>query len=221
MIFGIIAAVILLILMLKFLTKRLHMKKLDKFMSRIHSKLGILLIMAFIIHMIQSFSLFDSRPLYIYILGVSLVICIIVEALSYYCRKQIGNNWIKIHRITALIIGILLVCHICSCIYSVTSYQKVVKNIVISEIDVSHIPDGIYEGEYDVEYIYAKVKVTIKNGIITEIKILEHRNERGGPAEKITEDIINKQTIDVDAVSGATNSSEVIKKAVENALINR
>ena len=32
------------------------------------------------------------------------------------------------------------------------------------------------------------------------------------------EKIIEEQKIDVDAVSGATNSSTVIKKAVENAL---
>ncbi|WP_227835506.1 MULTISPECIES: FMN-binding protein [unclassified Clostridioides] len=31
--------------------------------------------------------------------------------------------------------------------------------------------------------------------------------------------VLNKQKVDVDAVSGATNSSKVIKKAIENALI--
>ena len=221
MIFGIIAATILLILISKFFTKRIPMKKLDRFMAKIHSKLGFLLIIVLLIHLIQSFSLFDSRPIYIYILGVILVICIIVAAASYYFRKQLGNKWIKVHRIFALITVILVVCHIGSCLYSVTSYQKVVNNIVISEIDVTHIPDGIYEGEYDVIYIYAKVEVTVKHGKIADINILEHRNERGGPAEKITTSIINEQKIDVDAVSGATNSSRVIKKAVENALMNR
>jgi len=221
MIFGIIAAVTLLLILLKFLTKRTHLKKLDKFMAKIHWKLGILLLIAIIIHIILTFSVFNSRPLYIYILGVSLVIAILAAAASYYFRRQLGNNWIKIHRITALIVVILVLFHIGSSLYSVISYQKEVSNIVISDIDVSHIPDGIYEGEYDVEYIYAKVEVTVKYEKITEIKLLEHRNERGGPAEKITADIIKEQKIDVDAVSGATNSSKVIKKAVENALMNR
>ena len=221
MIFGIISAIILLLLILKFLTKRLSMKKLDKFMGKIHSKLGLLLIIILIIHMIQSFSVFNSRPLYIYILGASLVICIIMAAASYYFRKKIGNKWIKLHRITALVAVILVVCHIGSSLYSVISYQKEVSNIVVSDIDVSHISDGIYVGDYNVEYIYAKVEVTVKQGRITGIEILEHRNERGGPAEKITGDIITEQKIDVDAISGATNSSKVIKKAVETALINR
>lgn len=47
---------------------------------------------------------------------------------------------------------------------------------------------------------------------------MEHRHERGKAAEVVIEKIIKEQKIDVDAISGATNSSTVIKKAVENAL---
>ena len=67
-------------------------------------------------------------------------------------------------------------------------------------------------------FIYAKVEVTVQNGEITNINILEHRHERGKTAEAITNKIVDEQKIDVDAISGATNSSTVIKKAVENAI---
>jgi uncharacterized protein with FMN-binding domain len=90
--------------------------------------------------------------------------------------------------------------------------------MTFSDIDISSITDGIYEGECNVDYIYAKVSVSVKEGVITDLKLLEHKNERGAAAERIVEDILDKQTINVDAVSGATNSSKVIKKAVENAL---
>lgn len=40
----------------------------------------------------------------------------------------------------------------------------------------------------------------------------------GKTAEVIADSIVDEQKIDVDAISGATNSSTVIKKAVENAL---
>ena len=70
-------------------------------------------------------------------------------------------------------------------------------------------------------FIYAKVEVTVQNGEITNINILEHRHERGKAAEVITDSIVDEQKIDVDAISGATNSSIVIKKAVENALKSR
>ena len=103
---------------------------------------------------------------------------------------------------------------------SVTDYKQAVKETTFEEINISDISDGVYIGEYDVNFIYAKVEVTVQNGEITNINILEHRHERGKAAEAITNKIVDEQKIDVDAISGATNSSTVIKKAVENALKN-
>ena len=104
---------------------------------------------------------------------------------------------------------------------SVADYKKAVKETTFEDIHISDIPDGVYVGEYDVNFIYAKVEVTVQNGEITNINILEHRNERGKTAEVIADSIVDEQKIDVDAISGATNSSTVIKKAVENALKSR
>ncbi|MDE6167813.1 MAG: FMN-binding protein [Acetatifactor sp.] len=101
---------------------------------------------------------------------------------------------------------------------SVADYKRAVKETAFSSIDISNIPDGIYVGEYDVNFVYAKVEVTVRNGVITSIDILEHKNQRGKPAEVVADRIIEEQKIDVDAISGATNSSTVIKKAVENAI---
>lgn len=103
---------------------------------------------------------------------------------------------------------------------SVTDYKQAVKETTFEEINIPDISDGVYVGEYDVNFIYAKVEVTVQNGEITSINILEHRNERGKAAEVITNKIVDEQRIDVDAISSATNSSTVIKKAVENALKN-
>lgn len=104
---------------------------------------------------------------------------------------------------------------------SVADYKQAVRETTFEDINISDIPDGVYVGEYDVDLIYAKVEVTVQNGEITNINILEHRHERGKTAEVITDSIVEEQKIDVDAISGATNSSTVIKKAVENALKSR
>lgn len=101
---------------------------------------------------------------------------------------------------------------------SVADYKKAVKETTFSGIEISAIPDGVYIGEYDVDFIFARVEVTVQNGMITGIDILEHENGRGKPAEIVVDRIIEEQKIDVDAISGATNSSIVIKKAVDNAL---
>ena len=100
----------------------------------------------------------------------------------------------------------------------VFDYKMAVKKTTFSNIEISDIPDGVYVGEYDVNFIYVKVEVMVQNGVINSIDILNHKNERGKSAEIIADRIIEEQKIDVDTVSGATNSSTVIKKAVENAL---
>lgn len=116
---------------------------------------------------------------------------------------------------TCLLVGLLLGADY---LRRVANYQRAVKETVIEEIDLSRVSDGTYTGEYDVGFVYAKVKVTIEGGEITEVRILEHKNEGGGSAEAVTADIVAEQRIGVDAVTGATNSSTVIKKAVENAV---
>lgn len=103
-------------------------------------------------------------------------------------------------------------------IKGVLDYRKAVNEIAFDNINISDVADGIYFGECDVNFIYAKVEVTVESGEIISIDILEHKNGRGKSAESVVNEIVNEQKIDVDAVAGATNSSKVIKKAVENAI---
>lgn len=122
--------------------------------------------------------------------------------------------------ISVIILLFLLIGLICGAVYlkNVADYKRAIGETTFDEIDIADVSDGIYIGEYDVNFIYAKVEVTVEDGEIVSINILEHRHERGKAAEKVIEKIIEEQKIDVDAVSGATNSSTVIKKTVENAL---
>ena len=49
---------------------------------------------------------------------------------------------------------------------------------------------------------------------------MEHVNGQGSGAERIPATVVEKQTLQIDMVSGATYSSKVILKAIENALLN-
>lgn len=122
-----------------------------------------------------------------------------------------------------IIIGaIALVIIICTLgiryLKGVYDYKEKVKNIVINDVNLENKEDGQYFGEYDVNFISAKVEVDIKDKKISDIKLIEHKNERGAKAEVIPERVVNSQSLKVDAVSGATNSSKVILKAIQNAL---
>lgn len=100
----------------------------------------------------------------------------------------------------------------------VQDYKDKVNNIQIGDINISELQDGIYTGEYDVGFIYAKVEVTVISGRITKIRLIRHDNDKGAAAEDITDTVIREQLLQVDAVSGATNSSKTILKAIEEAL---
>lgn len=97
-------------------------------------------------------------------------------------------------------------------------YADKVDEIPVSNPDMGNIHDGTYRGEYSVAPVYVKVEVSVADHEITDVRILEHGNGLGGKAEKIADDVVRTQSLDVDAVSGATVSSKCIVKAVENAL---
>jgi len=95
------------------------------------------------------------------------------------------------------------------------------KNTKASLPDLDGKPDGIYRGEYHVSGtpVKAVMDVSLENGQLTLLKIVNHTSSPvGKKAETIVNDIIEKQSLGIDAVSGATASSIAILKAVENAL---
>jgi len=97
-------------------------------------------------------------------------------------------------------------------------YKQAMATIEIAELDITKLEDGVYAGSYDAKIIAASVEVTVDEGRITKIELVKHKYEKGGPAVSVIDEIIANQTLEVDVVSGATNSSKTILKAVENAL---
>ena len=96
------------------------------------------------------------------------------------------------------------------------------KNMQISLPDLTNKADGTYRGEADFSGTPTKVilDTVLQNHVITSINIIKHNcSPIGKKAEKIIDRILEQQSLDVDVVSGATVSSNAIKKAVENALL--
>jgi uncharacterized protein with FMN-binding domain len=217
MIFGIPAAVLLIVVCLRFAEKR-FIKKSRVFL-KLHAPASILLVIVAALHICTAIPLFASRPLYVLITGI---LCLALIILAIYSGHRIrkGSGARRLHRLSALFAFICVILHIAMFFLSFMTYQNRINNVAISGVDVSAVPDGVYIGECDVTYIYARVEVKIKSGEIADIVILEHRNERGEAAESVVNNILEQQKIEVDTVSGATNSSIVIIKAVENALSN-
>jgi uncharacterized protein with FMN-binding domain len=91
-------------------------------------------------------------------------------------------------------------------------------NITFQIVNAAGVPDGVYNGSYEIGPVKVIIRATIKGESIVDIDILEHRRGLGGKAERIVEDVIQSQRLDIEAVSGATVSSKAILKAIEDAL---
>jgi len=224
MVLGIVTAVLLVLECCMFLLKyckrlknTVYQGKTSKVLLTLHEALGFLLLASTALHLVTSWKLAHQRPLLTYITGVSMVVCIALAVVSFLLRGQC-KKWRAIHHFAAGLLIILIVVHILCGVVSFGQYTKKMNAVEVTDISATGIPDGSYIGECDVGYIYAKVRVDVSNETITDVVILEHRNERGGAAEVITDDMVREQDARVEAVSGATNSSRVIMKAAENAL---
>jgi uncharacterized protein with FMN-binding domain len=84
--------------------------------------------------------------------------------------------------------------------------------------------DGVYESAGMGYRGPIHLRVRIEGGNITEIDILESEEDPlvGGAAiEELTDLVFMYNSIDLDAVSGATESSEGFLKALENAIMGQ
>ncbi len=91
-------------------------------------------------------------------------------------------------------------------------------DLVVSNVNVSAVRDGTYEGEQLTKLVTAKVEVVVASGSIVSIKVLKHRHGPLHGADAIADRVVAAQSLEVDGVSGATTSSKVMLKAIENAL---
>ena len=123
-----------------------------------------------------------------------------------------------------IILGIIILVII---VLGSIAFNRINKNLQsleenrISMIDLASLEDGVYLGSYAAFPVKVKVEVLLKDHKIEDIKILEHVNGKGKPAEDIVKAMIEKQTIDVDVIAGASYSSRVIQKAIEEALLKK
>ena len=82
------------------------------------------------------------------------------------------------------------------------------------EVDLK---DGTYEGGY----AFIRVSVTVSDGKISDINILDHGGGGGkykNMIEPLLDEMIKNQSTEADAVTGATRSSEYLSNAVQDAV---
>ena len=100
--------------------------------------------------------------------------------------------------------------------------EKAIKEsqAIGSEVSTDSLKDGEYEGTATGYGGPLTVRITIKGGKLTDIKVVSHTEtpEYFSRASAVIGKILNSGNVNVDSVSGATISSNAIKKAVADAL---
>lgn len=91
--------------------------------------------------------------------------------------------------------------------------------LVITDVDISKVPDGSYIGSYSRGRFSYKVEVIVKNNRIDSISILDKPSiSLEDTPKKVIDRVLEKQSLNVDLVSEATVTSKAILKAIENAI---
>lgn len=215
--------------------------KVNMFLIKRHKLFGITLIFTGVVHGISS-----PRSVLSPNLGTATWLLSILMYSSCILKKRLGKNehikkegWVYYHRVVALLFVLVLAVHILTMKGIIQRYRysspKVTENSLTQEDNVSPedqaIPperqpeakyiDGTYEGEGIGHEPGIKVSVTIDKGAISDVAVVSHNEtpERCSEAmQLIPQRIVAQQSTQVDAVSGATESSMGIMEAVSDAL---
>jgi uncharacterized protein with FMN-binding domain len=127
----------------------------------------------------------------------------------------------KIWKKILLVLGIFLILIIAFGIaffFRARQMVKHIESVVIRDIDLTQIADGIYNGEFGDFLADVELKVTIKDHKIEKIEIIKQRAGPGYEAIETIDQILDAQSPKVDMVTGATGSSRSIMIAVQSAL---
>jgi len=92
------------------------------------------------------------------------------------------------------------------------------RNLAVNNVSLENLPDGVYAGSFKGGRFSHSVEVTIKDNRIVDIRKIKPSK----PAEKlyrqIYDRVIEEQSLTIDAVSGASVTTNTALKAIENAL---
>ncbi|KOA20015.1 urocanate reductase precursor [Clostridium homopropionicum DSM 5847] len=202
---------------------------INKSLRKYHKEFGIALVITGFIH-----GYFSSDEILSFNLGTVAWVVSILLGLNWMARKVLSKyrGWIYYHRGLTVIFILTILLHVVQVggiqvhkillESGVASNQKVTANNINKTLSGATFKDGIYTGEADGFRPGLKVSVEIKDNKITSIEILEHNEVNSRYYQKafdnIPQAILNSQSIEVDATSGATFTSIGIMNAVNNAL---
>jgi len=113
-------------------------------------------------------------------------------------------------------------CLLTSC-FSLSREHDEARNVEIRNIDFMKLVDGSYHGVYEggmYKWRENEVQVMITSDKVSEIALLNSKENRPPEfTEELFNRVIEKQSLQVDVISGASLTSKAFLRSIENALI--
>lgn len=109
--------------------------------------------------------------------------------------------------------------------------RREIAEMEIGQIDFGSLCDGTYTGVYSGSKSHMRdvsLEVIVQNGAVTSVTILSGTLDQDGNPVELNNGVtaqaflnraLEAQTLEIDAVSGATLTSKALLKALENALL--
>ncbi|HPF16585.1 MAG TPA: FMN-binding protein [Thermotogota bacterium] len=106
----------------------------------------------------------------------------------------------------------------------ISKEHQQIRNLPLNKVNFSHLKDGTYKGFYEggmYKWRENEIQVKVEDGQVTNIQVLQHKENRPKEfTDKLFNQVIESQSLQVDIITGATLTSKAYLQGVENALKN-
>ena len=100
------------------------------------------------------------------------------------------------------------------------SYYRQAAQLPFYNVQPTDVPDGTYRGKVYTKFMHVQLDVSVSNGQLTKIDIIENEGAYGKKVAPIIDKMIAQNTSVVAAVEGEELASIVFVACVDDALFN-
>ena len=124
----------------------------------------------------------------------------------------------RLLRTLLVLLAVVVACSIVSQVVYGPWLRGTADALVLQSPMISYRYPGVYEGSARVGHVAAKVRVTLGSQGITAVEFLQRPF---GNMDLLVDRIVKASGVPVDVITGATVSSKVVMKAVDDALMKQ
>ncbi len=152
----------------------------------------------------------------ILIAGLVFILIVFISIFKPWGMRK--RQLFKVNRkVQFIVVGTILMFMLASLVMMSVSLEQY-RKMKIADSDLSILTDGKYHGKATIGGFTYEVGAIIENHKIIDLKVTKNRSSAYARfAEGVIPRILEKQNANVDAITGATTTSKVLMKAVENA----